>query len=213
MHVVGAPIAEPVAGLGRAQPLGRDRLPVRRSAPARPPARHRARPAESSERHSALERRHRQSRAAIRAPMVFWFATHISTFDARRHRSDCRGGAVSKQPSPQDAAWPAGTVFTVGHSTLPIEQFLACSPLTASSSSPTSARCRARAATRSSTPTRCASRCERPASPTCRSRELGGLRKPRPDSPNSGWRNESFRGYADYMQTEQFGAGSRASSS
>jgi hypothetical protein len=32
---------------------------------------------------------------------------------------------VSKQPPPQDAAWPAGTVFTVGHSTLPIERFLA----------------------------------------------------------------------------------------
>jgi len=35
-------------------------------------------------------------------------------------------------------------------------------------------------------------------------RELGGLRKPRPDSPNQGWRNESFRGYADYMQTREF---------
>ncbi len=34
---------------------------------------------------------------------------------------------------------------------------------------------------------------------------LGGLRKPRPDSPNAGWRNQSFRGYADYMQTEAFG--------
>ena len=33
---------------------------------------------------------------------------------------------------------------------------------------------------------------------------LGGLRRPRPDSPNAGWRNESFRGYADYMQTEEF---------
>ena len=33
---------------------------------------------------------------------------------------------------------------------------------------------------------------------------LGGLRRPRPDSPNSGWRNTSFRGYADYMQTEEF---------
>ncbi|WP_210481554.1 DUF488 family protein [Naasia sp. SYSU D00948] len=33
---------------------------------------------------------------------------------------------------------------------------------------------------------------------------LGGLRHPRPDSPNGGWRNDSFRGYADYMQTEQF---------
>ena len=35
-------------------------------------------------------------------------------------------------------------------------------------------------------------------------RELGGLRKPLPDSPNGAWRNESFRGYADYMQTEPF---------
>jgi uncharacterized protein (DUF488 family) len=35
---------------------------------------------------------------------------------------------------------------------------------------------------------------------------LGGLRKSRPDSPNTGWRNASFRGYADYMQTPQFAA-------
>ena len=33
---------------------------------------------------------------------------------------------------------------------------------------------------------------------------LGGLRRPRADSPNSGWRNTSFRGYADYMQTPDF---------
>lgn len=35
-------------------------------------------------------------------------------------------------------------------------------------------------------------------------KSLGGLRRPKPDSPNTGWRNESFRGYADYMQTEKF---------
>jgi uncharacterized protein (DUF488 family) len=34
--------------------------------------------------------------------------------------------------------------------------------------------------------------------------ELGGLRHPRPDSPNTAWRNASFRGYADYMQTPEF---------
>ena len=33
---------------------------------------------------------------------------------------------------------------------------------------------------------------------------LGGLRRPRKDSPNTGWRNEGFRGFADYMQTEEF---------
>jgi uncharacterized protein (DUF488 family) len=34
--------------------------------------------------------------------------------------------------------------------------------------------------------------------------ELGGLRHARPDSPNTAWRNASFRGYADYMQTPEF---------
>src|SRR5205823_11429081 len=33
---------------------------------------------------------------------------------------------------------------------------------------------------------------------------LGGLRKPRRDSPNSAWRHEGFRGYADYMETAEF---------
>jgi uncharacterized protein (DUF488 family) len=33
---------------------------------------------------------------------------------------------------------------------------------------------------------------------------LGGLRHARKDSPNTGWRNASFRGYADYMQTPEF---------
>lgn len=33
---------------------------------------------------------------------------------------------------------------------------------------------------------------------------LGGLRKPRTDSPNTEWRNVGFRGYADYMQTPEF---------
>jgi uncharacterized protein (DUF488 family) len=33
---------------------------------------------------------------------------------------------------------------------------------------------------------------------------LGGLRHPRPDSTNTAWRNASFRGFADYMQTAPF---------
>ena len=35
---------------------------------------------------------------------------------------------------------------------------------------------------------------------------LGGLRRPHRDSPNIGWRNKSFRGYADHMQTVDFRA-------
>jgi uncharacterized protein (DUF488 family) len=37
--------------------------------------------------------------------------------------------------------------------------------------------------------------------------ELGGRRKPKPDSRNMAWRNASFRGYADYMETEKFQKG------
>jgi uncharacterized protein (DUF488 family) len=35
-------------------------------------------------------------------------------------------------------------------------------------------------------------------------KELGGFRKPAADSPNAAWRNDSFRGYADYMGTPAF---------
>ncbi len=34
--------------------------------------------------------------------------------------------------------------------------------------------------------------------------DLGGRRKPGPDSPNIAWRHTAFRGYADYMETEAF---------
>jgi uncharacterized protein (DUF488 family) len=37
--------------------------------------------------------------------------------------------------------------------------------------------------------------------------ELGGRRRPRPDSPNTAWRSAAFRGYADYMATEAFADG------
>jgi uncharacterized protein (DUF488 family) len=36
---------------------------------------------------------------------------------------------------------------------------------------------------------------------------LGGRRTPVADSPNTGWRHPSFRGYADHMQTEEFAGG------
>jgi uncharacterized protein (DUF488 family) len=36
--------------------------------------------------------------------------------------------------------------------------------------------------------------------------ELGGRRTPRRDSRNTAWRNSSFRGYADHMETAEFGA-------
>ncbi len=38
-------------------------------------------------------------------------------------------------------------------------------------------------------------------------KELGGLRHTTKGSVNTGWRNSSFRGFADYMQTEDFRVG------
>ena len=37
--------------------------------------------------------------------------------------------------------------------------------------------------------------------------ELGGRRRPSPDSPNTAWRNEAFRGYADHMASAEFAEG------
>jgi uncharacterized protein (DUF488 family) len=37
--------------------------------------------------------------------------------------------------------------------------------------------------------------------------ELGGRRKAKPGSKNTAWRNASFRGYADYMETKRFRKG------
>src|SRR5215212_7446301 len=37
-------------------------------------------------------------------------------------------------------------------------------------------------------------------------KRLGGFRRPRPDTPNTGWQVESFRGYADYMESADFRA-------
>ena len=37
--------------------------------------------------------------------------------------------------------------------------------------------------------------------------ELGGRRRVRADSHNMAWRNKMFRGYADYMETDEFRAG------
>lgn len=114
---------------------------------------------------------------------------------------------MSKQPPPQDAAWPEGTVFTVGHSTLPIERFLQLlatyriEQLADVRTVPRSRRNPQFNADALGEALRAAGIVYVPM------RELGGLRKPRRDSPNSGWRNESFRGYADYMQTEEFADG------
>lgn len=100
--------------------------------------------------------------------------------------------------------WPDGTIFTVGHSTLPIERFTALlvaygiEMLADVRTMPRSRHNPQFNADALSTSLAAAS-IGYVAMPA-----LGGLRHSRPDSPNGGWRNKSFRGYADYMQTAAF---------
>ena len=96
------------------------------------------------------------------------------------------------------------TILTVGHSTRPLEEFIA---LLAAQAVTTLVDVRTVPRSRhnpqfnmDSLPVALAQagmRYEHLAS-------LGGFRRARPDSPNTGWRNASFRGYADYMQSEEF---------
>lgn len=103
-----------------------------------------------------------------------------------------------------EARWPDGAIFTVGHSTLPIDAFVdllktyGIERLVDIRTIPRSRHNPQFNAGELSGSLR-AHNIEYVPMPT-----LGGLRPARKDSPNTGWRNKSFRGYADYMQTEAF---------
>jgi uncharacterized protein (DUF488 family) len=96
-------------------------------------------------------------------------------------------------------------VFTVGHSTRPIEDFVAM--LQAQSVQcvvDTRTVPRSRHNPQFAQETLAASLLAAGLRYVWMGKELGGFRKPAPDSVNMAWRNENFRGYADYMQTAAF---------
>lgn len=103
--------------------------------------------------------------------------------------------------------WPNTTIFTVGHSTLSSEDFIAMLQVYGIACL---ADVRTVPRSRHNPQFNADALAE-----SLREREidyvglraLGGLRHAHPDSPNKGWRNESFRGYADYMQTAEFARG------
>jgi len=109
--------------------------------------------------------------------------------------------------SSEGARWPDDAVFTVGHSTLAIERFVALLQAYG---------IRRLADVRTVPRSRRNPQFNADALAGALRAEgidyvplpaLGGLRHARKDSPNGGWRNESFRGYADYMQTQAFTEG------
>jgi uncharacterized protein (DUF488 family) len=100
--------------------------------------------------------------------------------------------------------FPKGAIFTVGHSTLPIESFTAllrAYGIEILADVRTVPRSRYNPQFNSDALAQSLTQAdiEYVGMPG-----LGGLRRPRKDSPNGGWRNDSFRGYADYMQTPAF---------
>ena len=111
---------------------------------------------------------------------------------------------MSEHSLPQAAHWSEGAVFTLGHSTLPIERFIA---LLRAYGIERLADIRTVPRSRHNpqfNDTTLASTLTAEGIEYVPMQTLGGLRHARRDSPNAGWRNASFRGYADYMQTEQF---------
>lgn len=111
---------------------------------------------------------------------------------------------MSGQRPPRETQWPEGAIFTLGHSTLGIERFIAIlrvygierlADIRTVPRSRHNPQFNDSALARSLT----AEHIEYVPMPT-----LGGLRHARKDSRNTGWRNAGFRGFADYMQTAAF---------
>jgi uncharacterized protein (DUF488 family) len=114
---------------------------------------------------------------------------------------------MTRHPPPETVDWPKDAIFTVGHSTLPLEDFialLAAYGIECLADIRTMPRSRHNPQFNGDTLDKAlrAHKIEYVPLPA-----LGGLRHARKDSPNTGWRNTSFRGYADYMQTEEFARG------
>jgi uncharacterized protein (DUF488 family) len=95
-------------------------------------------------------------------------------------------------------------IFTVGHGTWPIEEFLAILD---------AARVRRLVDVRTAPGSRrhpqfgqdaLAASLQAQAVEYVWRKDCGGFRKPRPDSPHVALRNDAFRGYADHMETEEF---------
>jgi uncharacterized protein (DUF488 family) len=120
------------------------------------------------------------------------------------NRSSCTSRSKTVVDLEVDAA---NTVWTIGHSTRPLESFL---DLLAQNGVEAVADVRRYPGSR-----RWPHFAQEPLARTLADcglvylwfPDLGGRRKPMSSSPNTAWRSSSFRGYADYMATEAFAEG------
>jgi uncharacterized protein (DUF488 family) len=108
---------------------------------------------------------------------------------------------------PPIETWPPGAIFTVGHSTHPLPEFIALVQrygIERIADIRTVPRSRHNPQFNADTLGPALAEAGIAYEPL---KALGGLRHASKDSPNLGWRNESFRGFADYMQTAAFDDG------
>jgi uncharacterized protein (DUF488 family) len=132
------------------------------------------------------------------------FGAAVSPTNKTKTAKTTRKSAAGAKKDPADHAGPQLTVFTIGHSTRTIEDFLAMlaahgvERLVDVRSIPKS-----RHAPQFNSDTLAAS-LHKHGIEYLHMKSLGGLRHPKKDSANLGWRNASFRGYADYMTTDEF---------
>src|SRR5260370_32692350 len=109
---------------------------------------------------------------------------------------------MSEHPPPQEARWPQDVIFTLGHSTLPIAAFLALlraygiERLVDIRTIPRSRHYP------QFNDTALSSSLKAPVLQYVHLKALGGLRRPRNDSPNTGWPNGGFRGFGDSKPTD-----------
>src|SRR5690349_19691305 len=105
---------------------------------------------------------------------------------------------MSEHSPSQKAHWPEGASFTLGHSTLPIELFIGVlqaygiERLVDIRTIPRSRH------NPQFNDVALANSLAVQHYQYVHMRPLGGLRRARKDSPNTGWRNQGFRGFADY---------------
>lgn len=111
---------------------------------------------------------------------------------------------MSKQAPLPEGEWPQGAIFTLGHSTLPIERFIALLHIYGIGRLVDIRTMRGSRHNPQFNEIALSSALEAEHIEYVPLQGLGGLRRARKDSPNTGWRNASFRGYADYMQSSEF---------
>lgn len=119
-------------------------------------------------------------------------------------KSARQSSTTSRHPPPQEAQWPKGAVFTVGHSTLPIERFIALLQIygiECVADIRTIPRSRHNPQFNDTTMSGTLTAAHVEYVPM---KALGGRRHAQQNSTNTGWHNAGFRGYADYMQTRAF---------